>query len=156
MTCAQRTDVQIRKMSCWDLNEILAIERQSFPWPWAESTFRRALRASKVRSFVARNSRCDCVVGYMVLCYRTWSVGLENLAVGRDWRRQGIGTKLMEVAARKLRYRPQIYARVREGNVDAQCFFRAHGFRAISILRNYYDDTDEPAYVMVLERPKKP
>ena len=37
---------------------------------------------------------------------------------------------------------------VRESNLDAQCFFRAIGFKAVSVLRDFYDDTDEDAYVM--------
>jgi len=37
---------------------------------------------------------------------------------------------------------------VRETNLDAQLFFRRMGFRAVSVLRDFYDDTVEDAYVM--------
>ena len=37
---------------------------------------------------------------------------------------------------------------VRETNLAAQLFFRSLGFRAVNVLRNYYDDTPEDAYVM--------
>ena len=37
---------------------------------------------------------------------------------------------------------------VRETNLAAQLFFRAHGFRAVSILRHYYDETPEDAYLI--------
>ena len=37
---------------------------------------------------------------------------------------------------------------VRETNLAAQLFFRTQGFRAVSVLRSYYDDTPEDAYVM--------
>ena len=30
----------------------------------------------------------------------------------------------------------------------AQLFFRANGFRAVSVLRHYYEDTPEDAYLM--------
>lgn len=37
---------------------------------------------------------------------------------------------------------------MRESNVAAQLFFRAQGFRAVSVLRDFYDDTSEDAYAM--------
>ena len=37
---------------------------------------------------------------------------------------------------------------VRETNLPAQIFFRESGFRAVSVLRDYYQDTTEDAYVM--------
>jgi ribosomal-protein-alanine N-acetyltransferase len=37
---------------------------------------------------------------------------------------------------------------VRETNLPAQVFFRSNGFRAISVMRNFYDDTPEDAYAM--------
>ena len=37
---------------------------------------------------------------------------------------------------------------VRETNLSAQLFFANAGFRALSVLRNHYDDTLEDAYYM--------
>ena len=37
---------------------------------------------------------------------------------------------------------------MRETNLDAQLFFRENGFRAVSVLRSYYSDTPEDAYLM--------
>jgi ribosomal-protein-alanine N-acetyltransferase len=37
---------------------------------------------------------------------------------------------------------------VRETNLPAQLFFRALGFRATIVLRNFFDDSAEDAYVM--------
>jgi ribosomal-protein-alanine N-acetyltransferase len=37
---------------------------------------------------------------------------------------------------------------IRETNLSAQLFFRDAGFRAISVLRSFYDDTPEDAYLM--------
>ena len=37
---------------------------------------------------------------------------------------------------------------VRETNLDAQLFFRAQGFRAVNVLRDFYEDTTEDAYLM--------
>ena len=44
--------------------------------------------------------------------------------------------------------RNRILLEVRETNLDAQLFFREVGFRAISVLRDFYEDTTEDAYLM--------
>ena len=44
--------------------------------------------------------------------------------------------------------RREIVLEVRETNLSAQLFFANAGFRALSVLRNHYDDTLEDAYYM--------
>jgi ribosomal-protein-alanine N-acetyltransferase len=44
--------------------------------------------------------------------------------------------------------RSRIVLEVRETNLTAQFFFRECGFRAVSVLRNYYKNVPEDAYVM--------
>ncbi len=44
--------------------------------------------------------------------------------------------------------RNRIMLEVRETNLDAQLFFKQLGFRAISVLRDFYEDTTEDAYLM--------
>ena len=44
--------------------------------------------------------------------------------------------------------RNRIMLEVRETNLSAQLFFRANGFRAVSLLREFYEDTPEDAYLM--------
>ena len=46
------------------------------------------------------------------------------------------------------RSRNRIVLEIRETNLAAQLFFRNSDFRAVSVLRDYYDDTTEDAYVM--------
>jgi ribosomal-protein-alanine N-acetyltransferase len=44
--------------------------------------------------------------------------------------------------------RSRITLEVRETNLSAQLFFRNSGFRAVSVLRGFYEDTPEDAYLM--------
>mgnify|MGYP000694573899 CR=1 FL=1 len=44
--------------------------------------------------------------------------------------------------------RSRVTLEVRETNLPAQLFFRNVGFRAVSVLRCYYHDTPEDAYLM--------
>ena len=44
--------------------------------------------------------------------------------------------------------RTRITLEVRETNLPAQLFFRAQGFRALRVLRGYYEDSGEDAFLM--------
>ena len=54
--------------------------------------------------------------------------------------------KLIGKLSRQRRNR--IVLEIRETNLAAQMFFKNLNFRAVSVLRDYYDDTVEDAYVM--------
>ena len=44
--------------------------------------------------------------------------------------------------------RNRVMLEVRETNLDAQLFFKSQNFRAVSVLRDFYEDTTEDAYLM--------
>ena len=44
--------------------------------------------------------------------------------------------------------RGRIVLEVRETNLPAQLFFRSLGFRATSVLKDFYEDSTEDAYLM--------
>ena len=51
-------------------------------------------------------------------------------------------------AQRESERRSRIALEVRETNLPAQLFFRTAGFRATSVLKDFYQDTTEDAYLM--------
>jgi len=73
-----------------------------------------------------------------------------NFAVSPRQRRCGIGTQMIAKLVGKLssQRRSRITLEVRETNLAAQLFFRDTGFRAVSVLRQFYADTPEDAYLM--------
>ena len=73
-----------------------------------------------------------------------------NFAVMRSHRRLGIGTQMMNKLVGKLspERRARIVLEVRETNLAAQLFFRSRGFRAVSVLKDFYQDSTEDAYLM--------
>jgi ribosomal-protein-alanine N-acetyltransferase len=80
-----------------------------------------------------------------------------NFAVAVDHRRRGVGSQMLTKLIGKLsaQRRNRIILEVRETNVPAQLFFRQCSFRAVSVLRSYYEDTPEDAYLMQYRyRPK--
>jgi len=75
---------------------------------------------------------------------------LINFAVSPDNQRREIGKAMIDRLVDKLHQqrRKEMVLEVRETNLPAQLFFKEQGFEATRVLRNYYDDTGEDAYIM--------
>ncbi len=141
-------NIHIRWMIRRDMPEVINIEQGSFEYPWSEEDFIRCLRQRNCIGMVAEyESR---VVGFMIYELHKNQLHILNFAVRPDYRRRGVGHQMANKLIGKLsqQRRNRIVLEVRETNLAAQIFFRNLGFRAMSVLRDYYDDTTEDAYVM--------
>ena len=138
--------LNIRTMVGRDMPEVLNIAQESFEDPWSEEEFDRYRKNNPpYKCMVAE--RCDNrIVGYMIRN----RFHILNFAVRPDMWRQGVGTAMADKLIGKLsvQRRSRIVLKVRETNLAAQQFWKAKGFRAVSVLRDYHDDTTEDAYVM--------
>lgn len=144
----EKLSVRIRWMIRRDMPEALAIEESSFEFPWTEEDFVRCLRQRNCIGMVAE--RNDKIVGFMIYELLQSELHVLNFAVRKEFRRMGVGSQMMEKLISKLSYgrRDRIVLEVRETNLDAQLFFKKQTFRAIDVLRDYYEDTIEDAYLM--------
>ncbi len=144
----QDVRVHIRWMIRRDMPEVLDIEDESFEFPWLEEDFIRCLRQRNCIGMVAEHE--DQVVGFMIYELHKTRIHVLNFAVGADHRRCGVGSQMIAKLLAKLstQRRSRVVLEVRETNLGAQLFFRENGFRAVSVLRAYYDDTPEDAYLM--------
>ena len=152
----QETRVHIRWMIRRDMPEVLAIEHECFEYPWSEDDFINCLRQRNCIGMVAEHD--DRVVGFMIYELHKTRIHVLNFVVARDFQRQGVGGQMIAKLATKLsaQRRSRIVLEVRETNLPAQLFFRQIGFRAVSVLRSYYADTPEDAYIMQYRyRPEK-
>src|SRR5262249_22554643 len=73
-----------------------------------------------------------------------------NFAVHPQHRRCHVGTQMVAKLISKLssHRRTKITLEVRETNLSAQLFFRNQGFKAVRVLRAYYEDSGEDAFLM--------
>ena len=143
-----KTRVHIRWMIRRDTPAVLNIEAASFENPWSEDELIRTLRHREVIGMVAELA--DEVVGVMIYELHKNRLHLIKFAVAPQARRQGIGSTMIEKLVSKLSHdrRNRIMLEVSESNLAALLFFKSQGFRAIKILRDYYEDTTEDAYLM--------
>ena len=140
--------VHIRWMIRRDMPEVLDIEKSSFEFPWSEEDFIRCLRQRNCIGMVAEYD--ERVVCFMIYELHKSQLHVLNFAVRPDIRRRGIGQQMINKLIGKLsqQRRNRIVLEIRETNLAAQLFFKTANFRAVSVLRDYYDDTTEDAYVM--------
>ncbi len=143
--------IHIRWMIRRDMMEVLRIESASFEFPWSEEDFIRCLRQRNCIGMVAEHH--ERVVGFMIYELHKSKLHIINFAVHPAFRRQGVGQHMAQKLVGKLspQRRDRILLEVRETNLPAQLFFRSLGFLAVSVLRDYYEDTTEDAYTMMYQ-----
>lgn len=167
-------------MTPTDLDQVLRIERASFPRPWPAQSFLLELTLPRRYYIVARMAtapadgekearaprRWRCfgraaraaeqpgpVVGYAGLRFGVDEGHIMNLAVHPDYRRRGIGGLLLQDLFDQARRRGvrRLRLEVRVSNVPAQRLYQRYGFRVERRRRHYYSD-GEDALVMGVDR----
>ncbi|MBI2804001.1 MAG: ribosomal protein S18-alanine N-acetyltransferase [Planctomycetes bacterium] len=144
----EQARVHIRWMIRRDMPEVLQAEQLSFEFAWSEEDFLRCLRQRNCIGMVAEHG--EKVVGFMIYELHKNKLHILNFAVHPAWRRLAIGGQMVAKLISKLssHRRTRITLEVRETNLHAQLFFRRQEFRALRVLRSFYEDTGEDAFLM--------
>jgi len=143
--------MNIRRMTLADVEQVIAIDRASFPLPWPERSFRFEVQDNEAsRSWVAEVD--GAVVGMIVAWLMVDEAHIATIATHPNHRRQGIASALLRHA---LNYMKDEGARtafleVRIGNTVAQEMYRAFGFAETGRRPRYYKDNSEDAILMTL------
>ncbi len=138
----------VRWMVRRDFPAVLAIENACFEFPWQEDDFLKCLQQRNCIGMVAEYE--GRVVGFMIYEVPKNRIHLLNMATAPEFRRQGVAAQMVAKLVGKLKNqrRTRIVLEVRETNLPALLFFRSQGFRAVEVLKNFYDETNEDAYTM--------
>lgn len=145
-------DVELTRMRRRHLRRVLIIEARVYPRPWSASLFLSELAQRTTRSYlVARHQ--SVVVGYCGLMYTGLEAHVTNIAVDPDFHGRKVGSRLLleiitEALARGIQ---QLTLEVRVSNSIAQSMYEKFGFSIVSIRKGYYIETNEDAYVMIVE-----
>ena len=147
-TQKEQLRVHIRWMIRRDMPEVLQIEQDSFDYSWTEEDFLRCLRQRNCIGMVAEHG--EKVVGFMIYELHKNKLHILNFAVSPHCRRMGVGNQMTAKLVSKLssHRRTRITLEVRETNLAAQLFFRSQNFKAVRVLRAFYEDSGEDAFLM--------
>lgn len=129
--------VEMQPISHGDIDEILAIENQVFPFPWTRGHF--------VDSIASGYSLWGCrvageLVGYFVLMMAVDEAHLLNISVAEKRQGMGLGARLLgqAMAAARQAGASSLLLEVRPSNSKALALYRRFGFQRIGVRRGYY------------------
>ena len=141
-------NIEICPMSEQHLPGILETERLSFPSPWTENMFRNELKSDKTVYYAAAADGVVCG------CCGMWNIAGEghitNIAVHPDFRKNGIGQKLLGQLIAFARKNKLIFLtlEVRVSNRPAISLYEKNGFSLCGRRKCYYSDNREDALIM--------
>ena len=132
-----------------DLDEVLAIERASFPTPWSRESFLHELRENPFSWNVVLRRSCH-VAAYASLWIVDDELRINDIAVDGRLRGQGIGRDFLDRILREAARRGcrRAVLEVRPSNAAARRLYARFGFRQIAVRRGYYQDRHEDALVL--------
>jgi ribosomal-protein-alanine N-acetyltransferase len=141
----------IRRMRLEDVPAVHEIDMLSFSLPWPERSFRYEVTENPVsRGWVTEVD--GRIVAMLVLWLVVDEAHIATIATHPDFRRQGIGERLMVVAliAAREEGAHRAFLEVRASNVAAQTLYEKYGFVVDGRRLRYYKDNFEDAILMSL------
>ncbi len=141
-------NVHIRPMIQGDVGEVLAIDRAVFSVPWSEDSFRKYLERPEAVFLVAEDQ--GRIIGYGSVLVAADQGDIANVAVRREYRRQGVGRELVGALIRRAGERgaESLFLEVRESNAAAIALYRGLDFLPVGRRKKYYHDPLEDAVIM--------
>ena len=135
-------------MSDAHIAQIAQLEKQCFSAPWSEKSLVSELKSALALWIVAIDG--DTVVGYVGSQSVLGEADMMNLAVLPDYRRQGIGKKLVLTLIDELQKKSihSLTLEVRVSNVSALALYNKLGFFEVGIRPNYYSYPKENAMIL--------
>ena len=145
-------DLHIIPMTAAHLPAVAALEKACFPAdPWSEELFRGALSSPHACVLLAL-AEDGGILGYAVVSAVLDEGNLDNIAVARPARRQGVADALLSALTGFGRERlSRLMLEVRASNSPAIALYEKHGFAAVGRRKHYYTAPREDAVLMTLE-----
>lgn len=133
---------EIVKMSAEHIPEIARLEAECFSQPWSENALSEELK-NENSHFLAAVS--DGVLGYIGVQEICGEAYITNVAVFGEYRKEGIGRKLLNEACNSAKERgcEFITLEVRESNSAAISLYESEGFEKAGVRKNFYSSPTE-------------
>jgi [ribosomal protein S18]-alanine N-acetyltransferase len=136
------------------IEEILAIEEQSFTNPWTREMYLAELENHGISNCLLAKDEAGRVVGFCSYWRVMDELHINNLAVLPSHRREGAATALLDAIVREGRAAGAVRAtlEVRRSNEPARLLYERFGFEVAGVRRGYYTKPVEDALILRLER----
>ncbi len=146
-------DLKIRRMTIDDVDQVYEIEKNCFSIPWSKQSFIDEMNKNVCARYLVAiyNEKIVAFAGVWIIIDEGH---ITNIAVIENMRSKGIATILTKAL---LQYSSNLGVRyltleVRESNLIAQKLYTKLGFFKVSVRKNYYEDNNENAFLMVNDK----
>ncbi|MDQ3186691.1 MAG: ribosomal protein S18-alanine N-acetyltransferase [Pseudomonadota bacterium] len=128
---------QIRRMFLTDLDEVVAIEREVFLFPWTRGNFSDSIDSGYHCLVLEEGGR---LFGYGVMIIGAEEAHLLTLSISAGSQRKGWGEQLLchFIHLAKEQHARSMFLDVRESNHAAARLYERIGFRRIAKRKDYY------------------
>ncbi|MCI6692295.1 MULTISPECIES: ribosomal protein S18-alanine N-acetyltransferase [unclassified Clostridium] len=133
-----------------DVNGVFNISNACFSMPWSIESIEGEINNPLAKYIVARDEDSNLVVGFVGIWIVVGEGSITNIAVHPDYRKQGIGAKLLESLINLCTHLDcsLINLEVRASNYPAQNLYEKYGFVVDGLRKGYYEDNKEDAILM--------
>jgi ribosomal-protein-alanine N-acetyltransferase len=137
MSEALEAQYKLRPMRMNDLDLIMIIEPQIYPYPWTRGNFVDSLNSGYCAWVLEENEK---IIGYALMMLVLDEAHLLNLSIGKSNQRKGLGRYLLEhmVNIAKNNQMAHMFLEVRHSNISAVALYENMGFNEMAIRRGYY------------------
>ena len=135
-------------MSQCHVAHVAQLEKICFSDPWSENSVASELKNPLSCWLVAEED--GEVAGYIGSQTVMGETDMMNVAVHPDYRRRGIGEKLVEALVEALKSREShcLTLEVRASNAPAKALYEKLGFTQVGLRKNYYRNPKEDALIL--------
>jgi ribosomal-protein-alanine N-acetyltransferase len=137
MSAVLKTQYEFRPMRMNDLEAIMVIEPQIYPYPWTSGNFSDSLNSGYSACVLLHNEE---IIGYSLMMMVLDEAHLLNLSIAKNYQKQGLGRYLLEhmVDIAKNNQMVNMFLEVRQSNISAIALYENMGFNEMGIRRGYY------------------
>ena len=123
------------------IDQVHKIEVESFSSAWSRNQLiSYCVNSSESKSFIYLKQKN--IIGYLMSQENLEDIHIHNIAVKKDCRRKGIGSRMLLhlIDASRMNNIRKLCLEVKNINISAIKLYQSHGFIASGEKKNYYED----------------
>lgn len=137
MSAVLKPEMRFRPLQMADLNQVMEIEPEVYPFPWSRGNFSDSLKAGYSCWACEIDGQ---LMGYAILMMVLDEAHLLNISIAKEFQGRGLGRKLLEHIIAKARQHggQMMFLEVRPSNKPAIRLYEDMGFNEFSVRKGYY------------------
>ena len=138
----------IRPLTPGDLDQVVLIEASS-PSPWSHSSLSSELLRAGGEQYVVVAEESTLILGWCALLLVAGEAELLKIAVGEEYRKQGVASFFLLDLFEKLAQQDvqKLFLEVRETNIPANRLYQKLGFQQVGKRPRYYKNPPDDALI---------